>query len=60
MKKVYRKLTEKEYYEEKIQLALESCPRIYPCAKCGHAVLDGYCCTTCRDSNPQLPYEDED
>jgi hypothetical protein len=27
-------------------------PAVYPCQKCGHPVIKGYCCTNCRDSNP--------
>ena len=34
-------------------LARRAAPEIYPCAKCGHPVLSGYCCSTCHDSNPQ-------
>lgn len=42
-----------EYEREANHLAREYCPPIYPCAKCGHPVIDGYCCAFCGDSNPQ-------
>ena len=26
--------------------------QIKPCGYCGHPVLDGYCCQTCKSINP--------
>ncbi len=41
-----------EYRREKFRLALDFCPRIYPCMRCGYPVVDGFCCTYCGDTNP--------
>lgn len=40
------------YYREKIQLLMSHCPQIYPCCKCGHPVVTGYICGTCKDGSP--------
>jgi len=49
-----------EYKRAAISLAFSYCPRIYPCAKCGHPVVDGYCCDGCNDSNPKYTKEQEE
>jgi hypothetical protein len=36
------------------QLARSYAPYIYPCGKCDGPVMDGYCCTTCGDTNPRV------
>ena len=45
-------LNEKEWNEEAGQVARDFCPPIYPCAKCGHPVVNGYCCTFCGEVDP--------
>ena len=25
---------------------------VFPCGKCNYPVIDGYCCTTCGDEDP--------
>lgn len=37
------------------ELARSFAPEIYPCAKCGHPVLRGYCCGSCETGSPQTP-----
>jgi hypothetical protein len=44
--------SEREYNRMATDLALEYCPMIYPCSKCKHPVISGYCCTFCGTSNP--------
>ena len=34
-------------------IARSFCPSIYPCGKCEYPVVDGYCCTSCGDTNPR-------
>ena len=34
------------------KLARSFAPPIYPCKKCGNPVIQGYCCTFCKDANP--------
>lgn len=41
-----------EYRKLKIEMALDFCPPIWPCERCGHPVVSGYCCTNCGDSDP--------
>jgi hypothetical protein len=41
-----------QWEEEADELARDFCPSIYPCKKCGHPIISGYCCTFCGDSNP--------
>lgn len=41
-----------EYKNKRYSLMKDFCPPIYPCKKCGHPVVKGYCCTTCRTSTP--------
>jgi hypothetical protein len=48
-----RKPTDAQYRKNAAELAFSFSPRIYPCAKCGWAVADGYCCGTCGDANPK-------
>ena len=52
----YRKIKNPEnsraYKKEVINLALSYMPQIYPCAKCGHPVIDGWCCSTCGTTTP--------
>lgn len=43
----------RKYREEAIELAFSAAPHIYPCAECGHPVLDGYCCGTCGSTDPR-------
>jgi hypothetical protein len=43
----------REYEAYKADLAIGYCPRIYACRKCGWPVIEGCCCTTCGDVNPQ-------
>jgi hypothetical protein len=44
---------DKELYKQRaIKLALDLCPSMYPCKKCGSPVVKGYCCTFCGDTNP--------
>ena len=45
--------TEAQYQRHKVHVMSLYAPRIYRCSKCGWAVADGYCCTTCGDSNPK-------
>lgn len=45
--------TPKQYELSEITLAMRWTPQMYPCAKCQWPVVDGYCCSTCGDSNPQ-------
>jgi len=45
------------YQQEAIDLAFSFCPMIYPCAKCGHPVVTGYCCSSCGTSEPEGEYE---
>jgi hypothetical protein len=40
------------YNKEKAKLAIDFCPTIYPCKKCGYPVISGYRCTYCNDTNP--------
>jgi hypothetical protein len=53
----YRKIkeptTSRVYRYEAINLALGYCPAIFPCCKCKHPVIKGYCCTTCGNNNPE-------
>jgi len=53
----YRKIKDpyssRTYRNEKLELALFYCPTIYPCVKCGHPVVDGYCCMTCKTDDPK-------
>lgn len=51
-KKIKNLLESREYNIECAELALHFCPEIYPCFKCGHPVITGYCCTTCGDTDP--------
>lgn len=41
-------------YWEKLanEMARAFAPDIYPCCKCNHPVITGYCCTNCGDDNP--------
>ena len=47
--------TNEQYREKKFQIALNFCPQIYPCKKCGWPVPDGYRCPTCKDPDPSIP-----
>ena len=58
MKQIKLDRDSRQYNQEVMQLLMSYGPRVYPCAKCGHPVLDGYCCTYCGTSNPQEPDED--
>lgn len=49
------KATEEEYQRSRLRTALEFCPGIYACKKCGLAVVKGYCCGYCGDA---APYEE--
>lgn len=40
------------YRDAVVELALSFCPEIYPCKKCTHPVVSGYCCQTCGDTLP--------
>jgi hypothetical protein len=47
-----------EPYSERWQreagaLARGFCPPIYPCGKCSHPVVRGYCCTFCGSTHPE-------
>lgn len=42
----------KRWYNLASQVATNFCPTIYPCKKCGHPVIQGYCCIFCYDTNP--------
>jgi hypothetical protein len=48
-----------EWHSLAYHTARSFCPRIYPCGKCKHPVLSGYCCEYCGDSNPSTKLEDE-
>lgn len=41
-----------EWYEERSAVACNFCPPIYPCKKCGHPVVLGYCCEFCGTGSP--------
>ncbi len=43
----------KIYQKEAIDLAFSFCPPIYPCGKCGHPVMKGYCCGSCGTDVPE-------
>lgn len=49
--------TKKQYHDYEIALALSWAPQMYPCAKCGWPVPDGYCCSTCRTGTPRQAAE---
>jgi len=42
-----------EWQREAGALARSYAPPIYPCKKCSHPVVQGYCCTTCGTSEPR-------
>ena len=47
----------KEYNDEAIKLAL-SRVQIFPCRKCGHPMIEGFCCINCgcgEDSDNLYP-----
>ena len=44
-----------EWNEAALQLAASFSPPVYACKKCDAPVLDGYCCTYCGTSDPQIP-----
>lgn len=48
---------ENTYQREKVKLAIDFVPPIYPCEKCGYPVIQGYGCCYCGDS---APYEKEE
>lgn len=52
-KKIKYPWKSKTYKIEAIELAYGYCPRIYPCGKCGHPVITGYCCTICGTAKPE-------
>jgi hypothetical protein len=41
-----------EWEKEAGRLARDFAPTIYPCKKCNHPFVNGYCCTFCGDRNP--------
>ena len=41
------------------KVAMNFCPPIYPCAKCNHPVISGYCCIFCNDNSPEITEEEE-
>lgn len=45
--------TDRQFRDDKLSLLECYAPKIYPCQKCGWAVMDGYCCSTCGDTNPR-------
>jgi hypothetical protein len=45
--------TQVAYSRAAAQLAFDYCPPMYTCQKCGWPVVDGYCCSTCGDTNPR-------
>jgi len=51
--------TPEEYKREVLSLLQYFAPRIYTCQKCGWPVATGYCCTTCRDTSPDVKEEEE-
>jgi hypothetical protein len=40
--------------KEANRLARDYCPSILACKKCGHPVIDGYCCDSCGTNEPYL------
>ena len=54
-----KKLTPTAYERLANQVARNFAPEIHPCAKCGHPVVDGYCCGFCGDINPDETVEQE-
>lgn len=42
-----------EYERQRRELLESRAPEIYPCAKCGGPVMDGYCCTRCGTDMPE-------
>jgi len=46
-----------EWYNEANALARSFAPPIYPCCKCNHPVVKGYCCGSCGDNDPSSPKE---
>jgi len=46
-----------EWQKEANALARCYAPTIYPCCKCNHPVVKGYCCGHCGDSDPSHPKE---
>jgi len=50
-------MNQRQYEREANNLARTYAPDIYPCKKCGHPVVSGYCCTFCNDENPSASPE---
>jgi DNA-directed RNA polymerase subunit RPC12/RpoP len=53
VRKIKNPETSRTYQAEARDLMLSFCPIIYPCSKCGHPVIKGYCCTTCNTEFPE-------
>lgn len=48
-----------EYMAKANFLALNYCPKIYPCKKCGDPVITGYCCRWCGDNSPNTTIKED-
>jgi hypothetical protein len=49
----------KEWELEANRLSRSYSPLLYPCKKCNHPVVSGYCCSYCGDSNPSSTKEQD-
>lgn len=47
-----------EYKKKAISIAFDFAPQIYPCAKCGHPVASGYCCSGCGTGSPRDEFDE--
>lgn len=46
-------------YQRKANALARSWVRIKQCKKCGDPTVDGYCCPSCGDANPDMTREQE-